>query len=101
MMAGPLTLSRSLAPIRSVSRNDPEGTSRNRAVWYWPATLPRPVRHGDPAGAAHEDIGQSLASTLRKSSALPPRSVSTVHQYGTTYETDDAVRRLRVVLFHR
>ena len=41
------------------------GTSRNRAVWYWAATLPLPVRHGDPAGAAQEDIGQSAASTRR------------------------------------
>ncbi|HEX4814533.1 MAG TPA: hypothetical protein VFV66_17475 [Nonomuraea sp.] len=39
------------------------GTSRKRAVWYWAATLPRPVRHGEPAGAAQEDIGQSNAST--------------------------------------
>ena len=46
------------------------GTSRKRAVWYWTATLPRPVRHGDPAGAAHADIGQSRASTRRKSSSL-------------------------------
>ena len=45
------------------------GTSRNRAVWYWAATRPRPVRHGDPAGAAQDDIGQSLASTRRKSSS--------------------------------
>jgi hypothetical protein len=45
------------------------GTSRNRAVWYWAATLPRLVRHGDPAGAAQDDIGQSLASTRRKSSS--------------------------------
>jgi hypothetical protein len=46
------------------------GTSRNRAVWYWAATRPRPVRHGDPAGAAQDDIGQSLASTRRKSPSL-------------------------------
>ena len=39
------------------------GTSRNRAVWYWTATLPRLIRHGDPAGAAQDDIGQSRAST--------------------------------------
>jgi hypothetical protein len=32
------------------------GTSRNRAVWYWAATLPLPVRHGDPAGAAQEVV---------------------------------------------
>jgi integrase len=44
--------------------------AKTRAVWYWAATLPRPVRHGDPAGAAQDDIGQSLASTRRKSSSL-------------------------------
>ena len=49
------------------------GTSRNRAVWYGAATLPRLVRHGDPAGAAQDDIGQSLASTRRKSPS-PMRS---------------------------
>ena len=46
------------------------GTSPEPAVWYWAATLPLPVRHGDPAGAAQEDIGQPLASTRRKSSSL-------------------------------
>jgi hypothetical protein len=40
-----------------------DGTSRNRAVWYWTATFPLPVRHGDPAGARQDDIGQSLVST--------------------------------------
>src|ERR1035441_3221793 len=64
------------------------GTSRNRAVWYWGATFPRPVRHGDPAGAAQEDIGQSFASTLRKSSSLTRRSfhvgVSFVQPFATT-----------------
>ena len=54
------------------------GTSRNRAVWYWAATLPRLVRQGDPAGAAHDDIGQSFASTRRKSSSLAPQIVSCV-----------------------
>ena len=54
------------------------GTSRNRAVWYWAATLPRLVRQGDPAGAAHDDIGQSFASTHRKSSSLTPQIVSCV-----------------------
>ena len=34
------------------------GTSRNRAVWYCAATLPRLVRHDDQAGAAQDDIGQ-------------------------------------------
>src|SRR6266567_2509149 len=43
------------------------GTRRNRAVWYWTATRPRPVRHGEPAWAAQEEIGQSPASTRRKS----------------------------------
>ena len=46
------------------------GTSRNRAVWYCAATLPLPVRDGDPAGAAQEDIGQSFASTRRKPLSL-------------------------------
>jgi hypothetical protein len=44
------------------------GTSRNRAVWYWTVTLPRLVWHGEPVGAAQEDIGQLDASTRRKSS---------------------------------
>ena len=67
------------------------GTSRNRAVWYCAATLPRPVRHGDPAGAAQEDIGQSFASTRRKSSSLTRGSfhggVSSARPYATTHET--------------
>jgi hypothetical protein len=67
------------------------GTSRNRAVWYWAATLPRPVRHGDPAGAAQEDIGQPFAST-RKKSFSPTRGsfhggVSSARPYATTRET--------------
>jgi hypothetical protein len=66
-------------------------TSRNRAVWYCAATRPRPVLHGDPAGAAQEDIGQSLASTRRKSSSLARRSfhvgVSFERSYATTRET--------------
>ena len=71
------------------------GTSRNRAVWYWAATLPLPVRHGDPAGAAQEDIGQSLASTRRKSSSLTRRSfhvcVSSSSLFATTHETRSAL----------
>ena len=67
------------------------GTSRNRAVWYCAATLPLPVRHGDPAGAAQEDIGQSFASTRRKSSSLTRGSfhggVSSAWSYATTRET--------------
>jgi hypothetical protein len=47
------------------------GTSRNRAVWCYAATLPLPVQHGEPAGAAQDDIGQSLASTSRKSRRSP------------------------------
>jgi len=39
-------------------------------VWYCAATRPRPVLHGDPAGAVQDDIGQSVASTRRKSSSL-------------------------------
>jgi hypothetical protein len=67
------------------------GTSRNRAVWYCAATLPRPVRHGDPAGAAQEDIGQPFASTHRKSFSLTRGSfhggVSSARPYATTGET--------------
>jgi hypothetical protein len=67
------------------------GTSRNRAVWYCAATLPLPVRQGDPAGAAQEGIGQSFASTRRKSSSLTRRSfhggVSSARSYATTRET--------------
>jgi hypothetical protein len=67
------------------------GTSRNRAVWYWAATLPRLVRHGDPAGAVQDDIGQSLASTRRKSSSLTCRSfhvaVAIAELFATTNET--------------
>jgi len=67
------------------------GTSRNRAVWYWAATRPRPVRHGDPAGAAQEDIGQSFASTRGKSSSLTRGSfhggASSARPCATTRET--------------
>jgi hypothetical protein len=74
-----------------------EGTSRNRAVWYWTATLPFPVRHGDPAGAAQDDIGQSLASTRRKSSPVTPRSFhvsgSRTRSYAPSNETEFALNR--------
>lgn len=30
--------------------------------WYWMATLPLPVRHGEPAGAAQVDIGRARVS---------------------------------------
>ena len=67
------------------------GTSRNRAVWYWAATRPRLVRQGEPAGAAQEDIGQSSASTCRKSFSLTRGSfhggVSSARPYATTRET--------------
>ena len=67
------------------------GTSRNRAVWYCAATRPRPVRHGDPAGAAQEDIGQSFASARKKSFSLTRGSfhggVSSARPYATTRET--------------
>jgi hypothetical protein len=53
--------------------------------------LPRPVRHGDPDGAAQDAIGQSPASTRRKSSALTRRSFHGLLQsfkpYATTHET--------------
>jgi hypothetical protein len=64
---------------------------RNRAVWYCAATLPLPVRHGDAAGAAQDDIGQSFASTCRKSFSLTSGSfhggVSFARPYATTRET--------------
>ncbi|KUN50179.1 hypothetical protein AQJ27_00020 [Streptomyces olivochromogenes] len=44
------------------------GTRRKRAVCYWMATLPLPVRHGEPAGAAQVDIGQACDFTRLKSS---------------------------------
>ncbi|MBV9144024.1 MAG: hypothetical protein JO115_24420 [Pseudonocardiales bacterium] len=80
------------AGVGTLSALAKEGASRNRAVWYWTATLPLPVRHGDPAGAAQDDRGQSLASTLRKSSSLIPESfhvgVSHVQSCATTHETE-------------
>jgi len=55
------------------------GSIRRIRVRYpttWTATLPLPVRQGEPAGAAQEDIGQSLASTQRK---LPPLTLGSFH----------------------
>ena len=52
------------AGVATLSAFASEGTNRNLAVWYCTATLPLPVRHGDPAGAAHDDIGQSRACGL-------------------------------------
>jgi hypothetical protein len=71
-----------------------DAASRNRAVWYWTATLPFPVRHGDPAGAAQDDMGQSLASTHRKSSLLTSESFhmgAHAQSYATTHETESAL----------
>jgi hypothetical protein len=59
------------AGVGTLSALATDGTSPNRSVWYWTATLPVPVRHGD-APAAQEEIGQSLASTRRESSPLTP-----------------------------
>jgi len=67
VQAEPGLLSGGTGTARAFARR---ATSRNRAVWYWAATRPLPVRHGDPAGAAQDDIGQSFASTRRKSSSL-------------------------------
>jgi len=75
------------------------GTSRNRAVWYCAATLPLLVRHGEPAGAVQDDIGQSFASTRRKSFSLTRGSfhggVSSARPYATTRETLFALVRTR------
>jgi len=58
----------------------------------WPFFLPVAlVRQGEPAGAAQEGIGQSLASTCRKSFSLTRGSfhggVSSARPYATTRET--------------
>jgi hypothetical protein len=49
------------------------------------------VRHGEPTGAAQDDIGQSLASTRRKSSSLTRRSfhgpVASAPPFATIHET--------------
>ena len=83
------------AGVATLSAFASEGTNRNLAVWYCTATLPLPVRHGDPAGAAHDDIGQSRASTPKKSSPLTRQSfhegVSHVESYATPYETRSAL----------
>ncbi len=69
--------------------------ARGVLVAYETATLPLPVRHGEPAGAAQVDIGQSCASTCRKSSSLTLESfhvcVSEFQLFGSTYETDVAM----------
>lgn len=36
--------------------------ARAHPKWYWMATLPLPVRHGEPAGAAQVDIGRARVS---------------------------------------
>jgi Domain of unknown function (DUF4158) len=82
------------------ARRRAAAASRSRSTWtrsprsavcYCAATLPLPVRHGDPAGAAQEDIGQSFASTRRKPSSLTRRSfhggVPFARPYATTRET--------------
>jgi hypothetical protein len=55
-----------------------EGTPRKRAVRYWMVTLRLPVRHGEPAGAAQVDIGQSCDSTSLYGSGGTPRIISSV-----------------------
>ena len=86
------------AGVGTLSALARDGTSRNRAVWYWTATFPFPVRHGEPAAAAQEDIGQSLASTRWESSSLTPEAF---HVYGSdawlfapTHETEFALYQL-------
>lgn len=48
------------------------GTRRKRAVRCWMATLPLPVRQGEPAGAAQVDIGQMCASAPLSVGGVPP-----------------------------
>jgi hypothetical protein len=43
-----------------------EGTRRNRAVWYWIATRPLVVRHGEPAGAAQVEHAEGSAGSHQR-----------------------------------
>jgi hypothetical protein len=79
------------APERAALHRGWSCSALVRLLWYCAATLPRPVRHGEPAGAAQEDIGQSFASTRRKSFSLTRGSfhggVSSARPDATTRET--------------
>ena len=91
---------------RHVQRLGERGTSRNRAVWYWMATLPLPVRHGEPAGAAQVDIGQSRDSTRWKSSLTTRRLFHGVFQASSRLQRPMKQRipwsaDLAAGLFHR
>src|SRR5262249_59784386 len=60
--------------------------------------LPLPVRHGEPAGAAQADMGQSRASTRRKSSVTRRvfhMCVSRGGSFATAYETAESLRGAR------
>ena len=43
-----------------------EGTRRNRAMWYWIATRPLVVRHGEPAGAAQVEHAEGSAGSHQR-----------------------------------
>jgi len=50
------------------------GTSWNRAVWYFNATLSAVVRQGEPVGAWQVDIGQVCDTTSLYGSGFTPGS---------------------------
>ncbi len=69
-MAGPLSHARPgprSAGVRTSSSARSWGTSMNRGVWYFGATLPPRVRQVLPAGTSH--VGQSNCSTAVAGSA--------------------------------
>jgi hypothetical protein len=67
------------------------------------ATLPLPVRHGEPAGAAQVDIGQGCDSTRLKSSLMSPDCFMRVFQPSSRlqrlmkHETRSVFGGLRIV----
>jgi hypothetical protein len=65
---------------------------RKRAVWCWMSTLPLPVRHGEPAGAAQLDTWGRRASQRARAGpdSRPDRfneCVPPVPAFATTHET--------------
>jgi hypothetical protein len=66
-------------------------------VCYCTATFPLVVRHGEPAGAAQEDIGQSRDSTRGKSSSTTQmfHVLSSTKLFAPAYETENALHARR------
>ena len=68
-----------LSRARLSTRTSTPGRGRRPARRRGPRSFP--VRHGDPVGAAQEDIGQSAASTRRSRCRSPPdRFMGVFHQ---------------------